>query len=174
MAIFFRSIHLSIRQKVVLGFVLSIIGVLILGVVAYRNLLRIEQKLKFVVSGHELHDDLLEVRRYEKNFLLYDGRENVEEALFNLDKAKKVSRAIESDFKGLEGATHVAKLRLAIESYETVLKELVAVSIREYPAILQRAELEKQLRKTGKDLVDLSLKLAEFEHSRIREILQVL
>ncbi|MFC1813676.1 ATP-binding protein [Thermodesulfobacteriota bacterium] len=174
MAIFFGKIYLTIRQKVVLGFILSIIAVLILGIVAYRNLLRIEKKLTFVVIGHELHDDLLEVRRYEKNYLLYNGRENYEAAVFNLEKAKNVSLAIQSDFKGLEGATYLAELRSEIDSYEKMLKELLALSESESLNKLKRDEIEKHLRETGKNLVDLSLKLAEFEHSRIKQILQVL
>ncbi|MFC1515656.1 ATP-binding protein [Thermodesulfobacteriota bacterium] len=174
MAIFFRSIHLSIRQKIVLGFVLSIIGVLIIGVVAYRNLLRIEQKLKFVVIGHELHDDLLEVRRYEKNYLLYNGRHNYDQAVFNLDEAKTVFLVLQSDFRGLEGAAYLAELQNAIEIYGESLKELLLISERKNATRLQMAEVEKQLRVTGKDLVNLSLKLAEFEHTRIQEIIQVL
>ncbi|MEE8621353.1 MAG: HAMP domain-containing sensor histidine kinase, partial [Syntrophobacteria bacterium] len=38
----------------------------------------------------------------------------------------------------------------------------------------QRDEIELQLRKTGKDLVDLSLSLADFEYSHIKQLLQSL
>ncbi len=171
---FFKKIRLTIRQKVVIGFVLSIISVLILGVVAYRNLLKIEQKLNFVNIGRELHDYLLEVRRYEKNFLLYNGRVNYEEAMFNLEKARKTSVAIQSDFRGLKGAPYLAKLQSSIEEYDQALKKLLVLSEGKSSTRLERAKIESQLRKTGKDLVNLSLKLAEFEHSRIKQILQVL
>ena len=171
---FFQNIRLTIRQKVMFGFILTIIGVLTIGVVAYRNLLRIEQKLEFVVIGHELHDDLLEVRRYEKNYLLYNGRDNFEYTVLNLDKARNVSLAIQSDFRGLEGAAYLAKLQRAIEIYSKSLHELLVLTESKNSTKLQIADVEKQLRETGKDLVDLSLKLAEFEHTRIREILQVL
>jgi signal transduction histidine kinase len=171
---FFQNIRLTIRQKVMMSFILSIIGVLTIGVVAYRNLLRIEQKLKFVVIAHELHDDLLEVRRYEKNYLLYNGRDNFEYAVLNLEKARNVSQAIQSDFRGLEGAAYLAELQSAIEIYGKSLYELLVLSESKNPTKLQIADVERQLRETGKDLVDLSLKLAEFEHTRIREILQVL
>ncbi|MEJ2365882.1 MAG: hypothetical protein P8017_14635, partial [Deltaproteobacteria bacterium] len=82
--------HFSIRNKVILGFALSIIAFVGVGVIAYRNLLTVERKLQFVVRGHELHDTLLEARRYEKNFLLYGGKENLDEALANLERGKKV------------------------------------------------------------------------------------
>ena len=171
---FFQNIRLTIRQKVMIGFILTIIGVLTIGVVAYRNLLRIDQKLEFVVIGHQLHDDLLEVRRYEKNYLLYKGRNNFEHAVVNLEKAQNVSIAIQSDFRGLEGAAYLAKLQRTIQIYGKSLNELLVLTESKNPTKLQIADVEKQLRETGKDLVDLSLKLAEFEHTRIREILQVL
>ena len=84
------STHLSIRQKVVLGFVLSIIAFVGVGIIAYYNLLTIERKIGFVVRGHELHNTLLEARRYEKNFLLYGQRENIKEALTHLERGKEV------------------------------------------------------------------------------------
>lgn len=171
---FFQNIHLTIRQKVMIGFILAIIGVLIVGVVAYRNLLRIEQKLKFVVIGYELHDNLLEVRRYEKNYLLYKGRDNYEQAVFNLDKAKNISLTIQSDFKGLKGSTYLNDLQHAIEIYGKSLNELMVLTESKNQSKFQITNIERQLRRTGKDLVDLSLKLAKFEHARIREILQVL
>ena len=171
---FFQNIHLTIRQKVMIGFILTIIGVLTIGVVAYRNLLRIEQKLEFVVIAHELHDDLLEVRRYEKNYLLYKGRDNFEYTVLNLEKARNVSLAIQSDFKDLKGAAYLAELQSAIEIYSKSLHELLVLTENKKPTKLKIADVERQLRETGKDLVDLSLKLAEFEHTRIREILQVL
>ncbi|MGB7030493.1 MAG: hypothetical protein WBF29_03530, partial [Syntrophobacteria bacterium] len=59
---FFPSIYLSIRQKVVVGFTLSMIAVLLIGFVTDRNLLRVDLKLRFVISAYSLHDSLLEVR----------------------------------------------------------------------------------------------------------------
>ncbi len=101
---FFPSIYLSIRQKVVVGFILSMIAVLLIGFVTYRNLLRIDLKLRFVISAYSLHDSLLEVRRYEKNFLLYGLSEDQQAAFAYLNLGKKTSAKVEIDVKGLEGA----------------------------------------------------------------------
>ena len=67
----FPNISLSIREKVTVGFTLAMIAVLVVSIVGYRNLVRIERKMRFVESAEKIHYDLLEVRRYEKNFLLY-------------------------------------------------------------------------------------------------------
>ncbi len=171
---FLPSIHLSIRQKVIVGFVLSMIAVSLIGIVAYRDLLRIDLKLRFVVSVRELHDTLLEVRRYEKNFLLYGLSEDHQEAIAYLDQAKALFTKVQPDFRGLKGAIQLEKFQQQMESYGQLLKELVAVTESQSPGQRQRDEIEQQLRKTGKDLVDLSLNLANFEYSRIKQILQAL
>src|SRR5210317_727151 len=171
---FFPSVYLSIRQKVVVGFILSMIAVLLVGIVTYRNLLRTDLKLRFVISAYSLHDSLLEVRRYEKNFLLYGLNEDQQAAFAYLNLGKKTSAKVETDVKGLQGAVQLEKLQQKMESYGELLKELVAVAESQNSSRRQRDEIELELRKTGKDLVDLSLSLADFEYSHIKQILQSL
>lgn len=174
MARFFPYISLSIRQKVTVGFALSMIAVLLVSIVGYRNLVRIERKMRFVESAQELHYDLLEVRRYEKNFLLYGLREDQQAAIDYLDLSKEFFAKVQPDVKGLKGALQFEKLQQGMESYRQLLDELLAVTESQNSALRQRDVIELELRKAGKDLVDLSLKLANFEHSRIIQILQYL
>lgn len=174
MARFFPNISLSIRQKVTVGFTLSMIAVLLVSIVGYRNLVRIERKMRFVESAQELHYNLLEVRRYEKNFLLYGLREDHQAAIDYLDLGKEIFAKVHPDVRGLKGALQLEKLQQEIEYYRQLLEELVAVTESQNPALRQRDEIELELRKTGKDLVDLSLNLANFEHSRITQILKYL
>ncbi|MGE5310959.1 MAG: ATP-binding protein [Nitrospirota bacterium] len=169
---FLKLPRLTIRQKVVLGFGLSLLAFLLVGMLEYQSLLRIEQKLRFVVIGHELHDTLLEARRYEKNFLLYGGRENYDEAVANVERAKEVSERIAPDVTGLKGATYLQELQRELANYSRLLTELVAQGRSESVTTRPREEIEAGLREKGKHLVDLSLRLSEFENTRIQEILR--
>jgi two-component system NtrC family sensor kinase len=164
------STHFSIRQKIILGFALSIIAFVAVGIVAYRNLLTIERKLQFVVIGHELHDTLLEARRYEKNFLLYGQRESYEEALAYLERGKKVYLRIHPDVRGLKGVTYLERLENEMVHYGKLLRELVAEGEKHTPNSRPRDQIESEIREVGKDLVDFSLRLSNFEHTRIQEI----
>jgi signal transduction histidine kinase len=159
---------------VVFGFVLSLLAFLLVGMVEYRNILQIERKLRFVVIGYELHDTLLEARRYEKNFLLYGGRENYEEALANVARAKEISDRIEPDVTGLKGAVYLQELKKELLSYGQLLGDLIAEGQGQDAASRRREEAEAGLRERGKHLVDLSLRLSEFEHLRIQEVLNSL
>ena len=174
MAKLFSGTHLSIRAKVILGFVLSIIAFVGVGIYAYRNLLTIERKFSFVVRGHELHDTLLEARRYEKNFLLYGDRENYEEALTYLERAKEVYLRIHPDVKGLKGVTYLQILENEMERYGQLLSELVAGEREHNPDLRSKDQIEAEIRQVGKDLVDLSFRLSDFEHTRVQQIVQSL
>ncbi|MGD8253614.1 MAG: ATP-binding protein [Syntrophobacterales bacterium] len=174
MARFPSSTHLSIRQKVVLGFVLSIIAFVGVGIIAYYNLLTIERKIGFVVRGHELHNTLLEARRYEKNFLLYGQRENIKEALTHLERGKEVYVRLHPDVRGLKGITYLEKLESEMNGYGQLLRELVAEEGGHNPSPRTREEIEAEIRRVGKDLVDLSLRLSDFEHTRVQQIVKSL
>ncbi len=171
---FISKIHLSIRQKVILGFFMSIIAFVGVGIIAYRNLLTIERKIEFVVKGHELHDTLLEARRYEKNFLLYGQRDNHEEALAYLERGKEVYLRIHPDVRGLKGVTYLERLENEMERYGQLLRELVAEKGKDNPSPRSKEEIEAEIRQVGKDLVDLSLRLSDFEHTRVQQIVKSL
>ncbi|UCG11757.1 MAG: HAMP domain-containing protein [Deltaproteobacteria bacterium] len=174
MAKLFSSMHLSIRKKVVLGFIFSIIVFVVVGIIAYHNLLTIERKFNFVVRGHELHDTLLEARRYEKNFLLYGQRKDFEEALTHLERGKEVYLRLHPDVRGLKGVTYLEKLESEMDGYGQLLRELVAGEAGRNPSPRTRQQIEAEIRNVGKDLVDLSLRLSDFEHTRVQQIVKSL
>jgi signal transduction histidine kinase len=147
------------------------IGFVGVGIIAYRNLLTIERKFHFVVIGHKLHDTLLEVRRYEKNFLLYGQRENFEEALAFLDKANEIYLHLHPDVEGLKGVAYLDRLESEMVHYGQLLRELVAEEEGQRLSPRPRDQIEAEIREVGKDLVDLSLRLSNFEHTRIQQIL---
>lgn len=171
MAKLFQNLPLSIRQKVVVGFTISIIAFLLIGIVAYRNLLRVETKMTVVERVRELHDTILEVRRYEKNFLLYGLKEDYQEAVAYVAQGKEIISRVQSEVKGLKGGPYLEELADELGHYARVLEEM-AVGDGSQPA--GKDAVEAELRQRGKNLVDLSLKLANFEQRRIGEILQSL
>ena len=174
MAKLFSSKYFSIRNKVILGFFLSIIAFVGVGIIAYRNLLTIERKIEFVVKGHELHDTLLEARRYEKNFLLYGQRDSYEDALAYLERGKEVYLRIHPDVRGLKGVSYLERLENEMLRYGQLLRELVAEKGKDNPSPRSKDEIEAEIRQVGKDLVDFSLRLSDFEHTRVQQIVQSL
>ena len=170
----FSSKYFSIRNKVILGFFLSIIAFVGVGIIAYRNLLTIERKIEFLVKGNDLHDTLLEARRYEKNFLLYGQRDSYEDALAYLERGKEVYLRIHPDVRGLKGVSYLEMLENEMLRYGQLLRELAAEKGKDNPSPRSKDEIEAEIRQVGKDLVDFSLRLSDFEHTRVQQIVQSL
>lgn len=80
-----RSFGRSIRHKVLLGIVLSLVGVGTLGAVSYYYLRQLEETLALAEGVDDLQSDVLEIRRSEKNYLLYGLGADREESLRYVD-----------------------------------------------------------------------------------------
>lgn len=65
----------SIRQKILLGIVCSLLALGVLGALVCYDLAEINRLIGVVESVDSLRSDVLEVRRYEKNILLFGSRE---------------------------------------------------------------------------------------------------
>ena len=75
-----RLPHLTIRQKVLAGVVIPVLAFAVVGVVSLNSLMRLETTLTLMEMADDLSNTILEVRRYEKNYLLYGHGEDFEEA----------------------------------------------------------------------------------------------
>jgi len=89
----------SIRHKITLGYYLIAGVIVILVLFAFTELQFLEQQILFGERIGELFDDTLEVRRYEKNFLLYRQRSDYEASLDHLARVQFLVEANAADFE---------------------------------------------------------------------------
>lgn len=61
----------TIRTKIILGFIASLIFVSVLSMAFGLNIITLKNKMVVLDQFHGLLDDILEIRRYEKNTILY-------------------------------------------------------------------------------------------------------
>ena len=162
--------HLNIRQKVILGLVSGILGIGFIGAVSYHYLRVIEFKQHFVEVADDLSNKTLEIRRYEKNFLLYGSKVDLAENQRYIQDGLNLLDTLESEVKGLEGAPKVQFIRQEFLNYKNIMEK---ISTLPEPQYIPR-ELEEQLREQGKLLVELSQQLVSFERQKILEIIQTL
>ena len=162
--------HLNIRQKVILGLTTGILAIGFIGVISYHYLQVIELKQDLVEVADDLSNITLEIRRSEKNFLLYGSTDDLKENCQFIQRGMNVLGTLEAEVKGLEVANQVNLLRQEFLDYEKIMEQISAKTGSQ--AISSR--LEEQLRERGKNLVVLSQKLVTFERQRILEIIQTL
>lgn len=170
----FSRPHLTIRQKVILGIAAAILGFSLLGAVSYHHLLSIEAALRLAEVVDDLSNDILEIRRYEKNYLLYSLQEDCQESLKYVEKGLKRLERIAGDETALQtaasGAAGFAHLRILLLGYRD---NLVRLAENDAP----KAHVEdarEALRENGKTLVETSQRFVLAQRERILRIVNTL
>ncbi len=164
--------HLNIRQKVVIGLVTCVLAVGFIGGFSYHYLRAIEVKQHIVQIADDLREIILEIRRYEKNYLLYGQEEDFRQNQRYTRQALEELAQIVPSVQNLRVASQMDSFRKELLTYQELMQQL-AVRPKERGQPDSRS-LEEQLRIRGKALVDLSVQLVTFERRRILEIINTL
>jgi two-component system NtrC family sensor kinase len=162
-------LYLNIRQKVILGFAACVLAIGFIGGFSYHYLRAIELKQHVVQIADDLREIVLEIRRYEKNYLLYGLNEDFKENQRYIQKALELLATIVPDVRNLRVASQLETFKKDLIAYQGLMEQLAGKRGQ-----LENRVLEEQLRTWGKALVDLSVKLVAFERFRILEIITTL
>jgi len=165
-------LRLNIRRRVLLGMLLSVFAVGLIGTVSYHSLAQIERKMGFVEVIDDLGNTILEIRRYEKNFMLYGHHEDFAESREYAAKARDILVKLEGNAAEFGLSQEHAALKDVLADYEAVSERLSVERGRTSGPALEADRA--RLRDTGKQLVDLSQKLVTHERARILTIVQSL
>ena len=163
MSLFDIPWHLNIRQKVILGLSVGIVAIGFIGAISYHYLRVIELKQDFVEVADDLRNITLELRRYEKNYLLYGSAEDLKENQHYIQLGLNILGRLDPEIKGLEGAPQINLLRQEFLSYQKIMDQMSSIPEGQPKS----HELEEQLREHGKRLVELTHQLADFERQKI-------
>ncbi len=158
---------LNIRRKVTLGVVAYLLALGVFGGVAAYNLKVMERKVRLVEVCDDFKSGILEVRRYEKNFLLYGHQDDLDQAGQFLHEAKRTLNLAQSLARWQTSRDLLQNLRSNLRDYEEGMSVL-------NPPPTDLVETERRvahLRALGKELVDDSQRLTDMERQRILEII---
>ena len=75
----FKVPSLSLSSKILIILGCYVFGILVIFIVSQEDLDTAKEKLEVVELAYSLNSIILEVRRYEKNFLLYGTQEALQE-----------------------------------------------------------------------------------------------
>lgn len=103
---------LSIRQKVIIGLTVSLLAVVCIGAISYRYLITIKTKLHVIELPDDLSNIILEIRRYEKNYLLYGSLDDLHENQEYIRQAKLVISGMQPEVTRLSIAPKFNRLVL--------------------------------------------------------------
>jgi two-component system NtrC family sensor kinase len=162
---------LSIRKKAVIGLTVSLLSVVFIGGLSYRYLTAIETKQHVVAIADDLSNLILEIRRYEKNYLLYASPEDLQENQGYIRQATETLTGLLPEIKTLSIAPELNRLGQQLHEYAEFMDRRAACA---GPPSADCAEPEEHVRESGKKLVELSQLLVKIERERILQILGTL
>jgi two-component system NtrC family sensor kinase len=138
--------------------VFAFIGLLI---IAYTfQFFSIEKNLIMLEDFHDIFDNVLEIRRYEKNFLLDVGSENILNILDFLDKIDVDLKKHEMNIINVVGKARFIEFRGTLDDYRSIF-----TSIPSLPAF---SVDDQKVRENGKKMVAFTSFLLDTKQQNIR------
>jgi len=112
---------MKIRDKLFLGFGLYIFLAVVFGLFAYKDLRTISTHLLHVETSDDITNTLLEVRRYEKNYILFKDQASLDEIRKYLASLKTSISNLKSEIILNIGSDSVENMIRGVAEYERLL-----------------------------------------------------
>jgi len=157
----------TIRGKIITFFVICLAFAGLLTLLYYQNAFSLRRKIVAIERFDDLLNGVLELRRYEKNFILYRNASSLEEGVAYLDRVESDFQTLKPDIAEITGADGIAAFGATLSRYREILDDFIG---RDGSA--GSPELEEKLRSEGKDLVDFAQNLILKKRRRIDQTLQ--
>lgn len=164
---------LSLKEKIILILIGYAIALGAVGKVSLDDLQTVSRKLEVVELADNLNWVILEIRRYEKNYLLYQKREDLDENRRYVAQALDLVETIGQRAWNLRSQPQLTSLQDAVRVYRDRMEEIAdADALQDNHQ--RSAALMNDVRELGQRMLDLAEREVAFERSMIRQILETL
>ncbi len=159
--------HLTIRRRLIVMFVICLSFMAVLAFFYNQKIFDLKRKLILIEHLDDFRDNLLELRRHEKNFFLAKDVSSLDKMIFYLEQTEIGFSNLSSQIKSIMGKKQFDKYQTVLNDYKKMLQENIS---------LTQAGSEKYsdstLRETGKILNDFSNDLISAKRHRIDKTLK--
>jgi two-component system, NtrC family, sensor kinase len=157
----------TIRGKIVSFFSLCLAVAGVLAILYCQDALSLRGKIYAIERFDDLLNDVLELRRYEKNIIFYKDPASLDEAMVYLKRVEDDFNNLKEEIVGIIGTDEPAAFGRNLGQYKQILGTIIA----------QRggsgsSEQEESLRAEGKGLVDFAQLLILKKRHRIGQTLK--
>jgi two-component system, NtrC family, sensor kinase len=136
------------RILAVLGITIWLINFLVI----YFEIDHINHATVSLERVEDLYNTVLEMRRYEKNFLLYQGQDNRDQTLSFYRHAKAIYSDMAASPESFGEKVIMKELNTTFSEYSKVLEKLLETGINAAPSEAEQEEI----RSSGRQMVDLA------------------
>lgn len=140
---------------------LTFIGAL--HVIYYHYIFSLQEKMELIQKFDDFRDNILEMRRYEKNFIYFKDIGSLNETIFYFFKIEDFSRELAKDVIRVVGADKFMEFQEDLKGYKIILDKNMKIAKKDKGELL--VEL---IRTKGKKMVDFANKLITAKRHRIQ------
>jgi two-component system, NtrC family, sensor kinase len=155
---------ISIRTRLILAFSLIFAMCVLITLWSIYFMAKIQIKIDFLETSGNYRAEILEARRYEKNYLLYGT--NLEDALNHLQNAEQILSDNSRTITEIVGQSSFQVMKTHLDQYHFLLSELIKPHTEE-----KQNQIEPQLRDHGSLMISLALDFEKKERASVDKML---
>ena len=114
----------KIRRRVITLFLFCVMSVVVFAGFSYQIHRDIGRRLRLLELTGDLFSNILEARRFEKNFLLYQDPASLKEALSFVQRVEELYSSHETEILRLEQDPKEPEFIRTLTAYKTVLSQI--------------------------------------------------
>lgn len=156
----------TIRGRIIAVLILGFILLLVITAMNFWNVSSVKKRLLIVENYDDLFNNILEVRRYEKNFILYKDVSNLRESLEYLDKAEDLANQLSFNISEIVGSNAFQSFISLLHDYRQIIRRYTISDNDE----ISQPDIEL-MRSRGKQLIEFVKKLINIKRQRIHRAL---
>jgi two-component system NtrC family sensor kinase len=152
----------TIRGKIISFSILCLAVASAVTAMFYQNAFSLKRKIYTIERFDDLLNDVLELRRYEKNLIFYRDAASLKEGAVYLLKVDNDFKILRDDIVGIIGMDECRAFSQNLVSYKHILDDVI--SMKDVSSSQKQVE---KLRTEGKSLVDFAQRLIRIKRKRI-------
>jgi two-component system NtrC family sensor kinase len=151
-----------------LGYYAGVAVLILISLFTLTELWYMEKKVRFGEVISDFFDTTLEVRRFEKNFFLYQQNLDYQENMRYVSKAQEILDQNINEYKRLSIAPQMDSVKESLKKYKLLMTQF-AGDMKKTPD--KRLDSEKAIRELGKEIVTIAEDVSKNERKRLQELL---
>ena len=164
--------RLNLRLQICLSFFIVFLVAAVAAYVLSEANAKVEKKLRFLEIANDFTVEIIQARRFEKNFFLY--KTNLDDALENVYQATAIFDRNIGELEQVLGRNNYKKMISSLNHYGEILERLLAANLNQPSTNKKKAgkeRMEIEVRKIGRELVSLAQDLMERERNSLSKML---
>ena len=158
-----------IRQRIIQAFLFCVLAILIFAGLSFQAHWEMGKRLRLVERADDLVNNILEIRRFEKNFFLYRQPASLKEARSYLQRVDEICCSKEEGVLRLQTGPQSERFHQILSQYQETLTLIETLLQKSSPGPnpASLASLEENLRNLGQQLLTLAERWAKEERATI-------